>query len=106
MKELKDAVEKNISDDEFGVDKLAKILLMGRATLNRKIRAITGESTNKFIQSYRLKRAAQLLQTDYGNVTEVSFAVGFSNSSYFSKCFREKFHSQPSDYQESGGIAH
>jgi DNA-binding response OmpR family regulator len=98
MKELKDAVEKNMSDEEFGVDKLAKILLLSRATLNRKSRAITGESANQFIQSYRLKRAAQLLKANFGNVTEVSFELGFSSSAYFAKCFREKFHQTPHSY--------
>jgi len=99
MKELKEAIEKNMSEEEFGVDELAKVLFMSRATLNRKIRAITGESTNRFIQSYRLKRAAQLLKANFGNVTEVSFEVGFSSSTYFTKCFREKFHQLPHAYQ-------
>ncbi len=103
MKELKKAIEKNMSDEEFSVDKLAKILLMGRATLNRKIKAITGESPNQFIQSYRLKRAAQLLKANFGNVTEVSFEVGFSSSAYFTKCFREKFHQPPHTYLAAEG---
>jgi DNA-binding response OmpR family regulator len=101
MKELKKAVEKNMSEEEFGVDGLAKGLYLSRATLNRKLRALTGESTNQFIQSYRLKRAAQLLKTNFGNVTEVAFEVGFSSSAYFSKCFKEKFHHLPHTFQAS-----
>ena len=100
MKELKEVIEKNLSGEEFGVDELAGALYMGRATLNRKIRALTGESTNQFIQSYRLKRAAQLLKANFGNVTEVSFEVGFSSSAYFTKCFKEKFHQLPHDYKD------
>lgn len=102
MKELKKALEKNLSCPEFGVDELAKALYMGKATLNRKIRAITGESTNRFIQSYRLKRAAQLLKENFGNVTEVSFEVGFSSSGYFTKCFKKKFHRLPHIFQAAG----
>jgi len=101
MKELKKSLEKNMSDEEFGVDELAKGLYVSRTTLNRKLRALTGESTNQFIQSYRLKRAAQLLKTNYGNVTEVAFEVGFSNSAYFTKCFKEKFHRLPHTFQAS-----
>jgi len=101
MQELKKAIEKNISNEEFGVDELANGLYMSRATLNRKLRAITGESTNQFIQSYRLKRAAQLLKTNFGNVTEVAFEVGFSNSAYFTKCFKEKYHQLPHTFQAS-----
>jgi signal transduction histidine kinase/DNA-binding response OmpR family regulator/ligand-binding sensor domain-containing protein len=101
MKELKQAIEKNLSEPEFGVDELAQNLYMGRATLNRKIRALTGESTRQFIQSYRLKRAAQLLKANFGNITEVSFEVGFSSSGYFSKCFKKKFQQLPHAFQES-----
>ncbi len=99
IKELKEAIEKNMSEEDFGVDKLAKALYMSRATVNRKIRAITGESTNRFIQSYRLKRAAQLLKENFGNVIEVSFEVGFSSSAYFAKCFKEKFLQAPHAFQ-------
>ncbi|MCP5050995.1 MAG: response regulator, partial [bacterium] len=101
MKELKEALEKNIPDMEFGVDQLAEHLYMSRATLNRKIKALTGESTNQFIQSYRLKRAAQLLKANFGNVTEVAFEVGFSSSNYFTRCFKEKFHQLPHTFQAS-----
>ena len=101
MEMLKKTLEENLSDMEFGVDELARALLLSRTNLNRKMRAITGESTNQFIQSYRLKRAAQLLQDDYGNVTEVAFAVGFSNSSYFTRCFKKKFHQLPLAYRQS-----
>jgi transcriptional regulator GlxA family with amidase domain len=101
MKELKEAMEKNLSDMEFGVQKLVKSLYMGRTTLNRKVRALTDHSTNQFIQSYRLKRAAQLLKANFGNVTEVAFEVGFSSSPYFTKCFKEKFHQLPHTFQAS-----
>jgi transcriptional regulator GlxA family with amidase domain len=52
-----------------------------------------------FIRSYRLKRAAQLLEASYGNVNEVAAKVGVANTAYFSICFKEKFHQSPSSYQ-------
>lgn len=100
MEDLKMAIDKNISDIDFGVDQLAASLYLSRATLNRKLRAVTGQSTNQFIQSYRLKRAAQLLKANFGNVTEVTFEVGFSNAAYFTKCFKEQFNCLPSEYHE------
>jgi AraC-like DNA-binding protein len=67
----------------------------------RKIFALTGESPRDFIKSYRLKRGAQLLKANFGNVTEVAFEIGFSSTSYFTKCFKEKFHQLPHTYQVS-----
>jgi DNA-binding response OmpR family regulator/two-component sensor histidine kinase len=97
-KELQDTIEKNLSDPEFNVDQLHKKLYMGRTSLYRKILALTGETPTQFIRSYRLQRAAQLFKANFGNVTEVAFSVGFSNTAYFAKCFKEKFHRSPSHY--------
>ncbi|MDQ1353210.1 MAG: hypothetical protein QG657_3516, partial [Acidobacteriota bacterium] len=106
MKDLQKAMEANLSDPEFTIDRLADLLYMSRATLNRKIRALTGESANRYIQVYRLKRGAQLLKSNFGNVTQVAFEVGFSSTPYFAKCFKEIFHQPPQVYQAtsaSGG---
>jgi len=101
IKELQVAIEKNLADPEFTVEELGKKLYMSRASLYRKIQALTGESPNHFIRNYRLKRAAQLLKENFGNVTEVAFEVGFSSSAYFTKCFKEQFQQLPSSYQAS-----
>jgi signal transduction histidine kinase/DNA-binding response OmpR family regulator len=106
--ELQGTIEKNLSDPEFTVEELGKKLYMSRASLYRKIQALTGESPNHFIRNYRLKRAAQLLKENFGNVTEVAFEVGFSSSAYFTKCFKEQFQQLPSSFQasESPGATH
>ncbi|MGD2086968.1 MAG: response regulator [Candidatus Aminicenantes bacterium] len=101
LKEFQGIIEKNLSDPDFGVDELSQKLIMGRSTLYRKIQALTGETPNQFILSYRLERGAQLLREQCGNVTEVAFEVGFSSAAYFSKLFKEKFHQTPSEFQAS-----
>ncbi|MCP5050712.1 MAG: response regulator transcription factor, partial [bacterium] len=98
IKEVQEVIEKNLSDTLFNVDRLGKKLYMSRATLYRKIQALTGESPREFIKTYRLKRGAQLLKANFGSVLEVALEVGFSSTSYFSKCFKKKFHRLPSEY--------
>ncbi len=101
IKELQEIIEKNLSDHEFHVEALCKKMYMSRVTLYRKIMALTGENPTQFIRSYRLKRAAQLLKANAGNVSEVALEVGFSNMAYFAKCFKDKFHQLPSTFQAS-----
>jgi len=99
LKKIQQTTEQSLSDPEYGIDQLADALQMSRASLHRKVRALTGQSPNKFIQSYRLKRSLDLLKSNFGNVTEVAYMVGFSSSAYFTKCFKAKFKRLPSDFQ-------
>ncbi|MGE5341448.1 MAG: two-component regulator propeller domain-containing protein [Candidatus Omnitrophota bacterium] len=100
FEDLQKAIEKHLDEVEFSVDDLSKELYMGRSTLYRKILALSGETPSEFIRSYRLKRAAQLLKRKAGSVLDIALEVGFSSSSYFTQCFKEKFHKLPSEYLE------
>lgn len=44
------------------------------------------------------KRQAMLLQQKKFTVAEVMYMVGFSNHSYFSKCFQAEFGKTPRQY--------
>ncbi|MCP4150171.1 MAG: helix-turn-helix domain-containing protein [bacterium] len=101
MKELLALVEKNISSPGLNIDGLSDKLFMSRASLYRNINRITGESPANFIRSFRLTRAAQLLNNGFGNVTEVALHVGVSNVSYFTKIFKKKFGKIPSRFMEA-----
>lgn len=98
IRNIRETIEKNLSEPEFGLDEMADALYMSRTTLYRKLISLTGQPPKRFIQSYRLKRSMELLKSNYGNVTEVAYKVGFSNSAYFTKCFKESFHRLPSDF--------
>jgi AraC-like DNA-binding protein len=101
MKELQDTITKNLSDEDFNVEQLARKLYMDRSTIYRKVLALTGETPTDFIRSCRLKRGAELLKSNFGTVLEVALEVGFSSANYFTKCFKKKFHRLPSTYQAS-----
>lgn len=101
FKDLHQVIENNLSDPDFNVEQLAKKLYMGRSTVYRKIEALCGENPTDYIRSYRLKRAAQLLQNGAASVTDVAFDVGFNSRTYFTRCFKEMFHQLPSDFRES-----
>lgn len=92
-------ITESINNEEFSIDLLARNLNMSRSSFYRKITAVTGKSPNEYLKNFRLNHAAQLLRDGY-RVTEVSERVGFTSSSYFAKCFREKFGVLPSDYTE------
>ncbi|MFC2155405.1 ATP-binding protein [Acidobacteriota bacterium] len=97
--EFREIIYKNLSNPDFNVAELRKKLYMSRATLYRKVEALTGEHPSDFIRSRRLQRGAELLKKNFGSVTDVSTAVGFSSSAYFTKCFKERFGQLPSAFR-------
>lgn len=91
------AIEKNIGEEDFGVEELAKQVLMSRSQLHRKLVALIDKSPSDLIRQTRLLRAKELLQKKASTPSEVAFKVGFNSHTYFSKCFKEEFGISPSE---------
>ena len=91
-------IEENFSNSDLNVDFLADRLNISRSGLFAKIKTLADVTPNEMIQIVRLKRAAQLLHEGGHMVSEVGYMVGFSNPSYFSKCFQKQFGIRPTDY--------
>src|SRR5688500_6971176 len=90
-------VEKNVSNEQFGVSELADEMNMSRSNLLRKVKKETKLSVSQLISQIRLKRAMEMLRKSALNVSEVSHQVGFSSTSYFIKCFREYYGYPPGE---------
>ena len=99
-------VEKNISNEQFGVSELADEMSMSRSNLLRKVKKETRLSVSQLINQVRLKRAMEMLRKSSRNVSEVSHQVGFNSTSYFIKCFREYYGYPPGEVgkRETGVI--
>lgn len=93
-------VEQNLDNPEYSVEVLSRDMGMDRTGLYRKLVSVVGKTPTNFIRSIRLKRAAQLLEEGH-TVAEVADRVGFSTSSYLSKCFQEEFGMRPLQYVNS-----
>jgi len=90
-------IEENISNEQFGVSELASRIGMSRSNLLRKIKKSTNLSVSQFISQVRLKNAMEMLKEEDLTVSEVSYRVGFSSTSYFIKCFREHYGYPPGE---------
>jgi signal transduction histidine kinase/DNA-binding response OmpR family regulator len=101
LKKVMAAVEQHMGDEHFHVEGLAAEVGMSRVQLFRKLTALTSQSPGEFIRYIRLHRAMELLQKDFGTVSEIAYTVGFSDPSYFSKCFHKQFGKAPTDVRKS-----
>ncbi len=95
-----ECIEQHLIETEFDIDTFASELNVSKSTLNRKMKAMIGLSPVEFIRNIRLKHACTLLKKPFINVSEVAYAVGFSNPKYFTKCFKKEFDVTPTEYQK------
>ncbi len=93
-------IEKHISDSELNIDKVCSETGLSHSVLYRKIKNLTGQTVNEFIRTVRVRRAEQLLRTKKFSVSEVAYETGFSNHSYFTKCFRKLYKMTPKEFIE------
>lgn len=103
LERLHNAVSEHISSENVDVAFLSDTMCMSRATLYRKVKALTGLSPNEYIRKVRMQVAEQLLAQGKFTVSEVSFKVGINSTPYFRQCFKEEFGVNPSDYLRSLG---
>ena len=102
FREFDRLVSENISDSELSNDFLAEHLCMSVSTMIRKIRKLLNTSPNNYIRNKRLSLAARMIRDSHGNnITEICYSVGFTNVSYFAKCFKEQYGVTPSEWAAS-----
>ena len=101
LDEIKETIEENMVDSDFNVSVLQEKMGMGNKQLYRKLKALTGQTPVEYIRDMRMHKAAKLLKAGKFSVSEVMYTVGFSNSSYFSKCFSKAFGMTPTEFMRS-----
>lgn len=101
LDEIKETIEENMVDSDFNVSILQEKMGMGNKQLYRKLKALTGQTPVEYIRDMRMQKAAKLLKAGKFSVSEVMYTVGFSNSSYFSKCFSKAFGMTPTEFMRS-----
>lgn len=92
------SVTQHLSQPDFGVDELCAEVGISRSQLHRKMKELTGVGAGEFVRNIRLEQAARLLRETDLNVSQVAYAVSFSNIGHFSKIFRQHFGVFPSEY--------
>ena len=91
-------IEENISDNDLDIETFSVKVGVSRMQLYRKIQALTDMTVKEFIRHIRLKRAAQLLQQNKMNISEIAYEVGFKDLTYFRKCFKREFGMSATEY--------
>ena len=90
----------NHYDGEIGIDDIARSAGISVSTCLRLFSAVLGVTPVQYLIGYRLRKAAEELRCpDNRTIAETAYSCGFSDASYFDRCFRKEYGMTPSEYR-------
>lgn len=97
---LKPAVEyiiKNFNRDITN-DELADIAGVSTVYFRKMFRDVFGISPISYVQNLRIKKAKEMLKSDYGSITQIALSLGYNNIYDFSRAFKKHTGVSPTKY--------
>ena len=91
-------IESLAASESVDITVLSNVMCMSSSTLYRKVKALTGISTNEYIRKVKMQLAEKYLLEGKYSISEIAFKVGINSNVYFRQCFKEEFGMSASDY--------
>lgn len=86
----------HLEDENLNVTQLAEEMNLSYSSLYARVKDLTGQSPQVFLNTYRMNIAMELLQTHNYTVSEVCYKVGASSPANFARSFKKQFGRVPS----------
>ena len=100
IERLTSVIMKEMSLGKISLETVASKMYITRGQLNRKVKAITGLTTQQFAMDIRLKNACNLLKNRPDIIiSEVAYRCGFDDATSFSRAFRRVYDISPTKYR-------
>ena len=93
-------LEENYAEN-ITVGRIASLSNYSDSHFSKLFKQLTGESFNQYLKNYRLETAANRIINEKTKISEIAVSCGFSNLSYFSRAFYEKFKLTPSEFRKA-----
>lgn len=91
-------IEANYKDGSLS--ELAEIMGYDLYWMSREIKKKTGKTYKELLQTKRMNQAAYMLTNTKMPVSEIIQMVGYDNSSYFYRKFRERYGVSPKEFRK------
>lgn len=88
-------------DESFTLDYLADMSSTSKPHLCRTFKRMTAQTITEYQNSYRIKKACELLTNTDDRIVSIAFKVGYNNISYFNERFRQKTLLTPIEYRQT-----
>lgn len=94
-------IDENYCRSDLCLSLLADRFELSEAHVSRLIKASTGCPYSEYVETKRMKKAIELLNTTNMSINEISAALGYENQSTFFKAFKRSFQISPGNYRRN-----
>ena len=91
-------IEKKFQND-ISVEDIAGVCGLNRSYFGKLFKEAMGKTTQEFLLSYRMNRAAELLKQPQYSVGDIGCAVGYQNPLHFSRAFKNTYGISPREWR-------
>lgn len=95
-------IENHFSQD-ISLDQIAAMAGMNRYRFCRAFKKIMGESYTSYLNSVRVRNAADLIRNSELQIVEIAYAVGYNCVTYFERVFKSRYGVSPREFRRKGG---
>ncbi len=100
MMSVTDYIKNNLTADDLSQGAMAEMAGISRDYFSRIFKNITGMNYSKWLNTIRLKKAAELLADEERSLTEVAMLSGFQSIPSFNRVFRDEKGIAPGEYRK------
>ncbi|SDN97103.1 two-component system, response regulator YesN [Paenibacillus sp. yr247] len=87
---------------EISLDLLAKHrYYLNASYLSRLFKSKTGQGFSDFLTSCRMKKAKELIESNWFSISEIAGLVGYTQSSHFIQIFKKHYGETPGEYKST-----
>ena len=87
-------------NSKISLEDIAEAGKVSKSTCIRLFHKYTGKSPIDFLNNYRLQMSAEKLVTTSEQITEIAYACGFGQPSYFNRLFLKEYNMTPNQYRK------
>lgn len=99
LRAMVELIDKNLDNVELTPSFVAMNMNISLSQLNRKLNAVTGETTSVHILKRRLHKAQILLKDKDMTITQVAMTCGFTDTSHLTRAFRKMYGETPTSFR-------
>ena len=87
-------------NSKIGLEDIAEAGQVSKSTCIRLFHKYIGKSPIDFLNNYRLQMSAEKLVATSEQITEIAYACGFGQPSYFNRLFLKEYNMTPNQYRK------